>query len=444
MFGQAQGGGVVSAADQYGFIIVVPSSGRCWDVQSNKTWTRDGGGDSHAIRQMVKHAIATLQRQPGSCLCDGRLVWRHDDGAPARPLPRCLQSRLGDGGHAGRVPRYERVRQRRRVQRRVRRRLGHAHRARVGKHRSHVGPGLHGTSPARAAVSRRRRHDHQVREPHRSDQGMDECSGRRYEPDVDEYGRAAGDPPGDAAAVAEFVRPRGARRIHVDRRRSRPVRCAVQGRIRHPLPGSRQDGSHRSRDRAVWQRCRRGRWRRGRWAGLVGGGTAAAETGAAPAAAAALEMPADWRAGRAEAEAALAEAAAPAEAAAAAERWRTGTRRQSRKWWQCNGRQRQWRRGRFRVWRCQRNRRRTDQAGPEEAAAPPRWRYVGIANAAAQAGRRDWRCVDPEIQPDAAAPWRSGDRRTAPRRRRLVFAVAACCWRVRQRARSQGNSRRRG
>src|SRR5205807_1519369 len=43
VFGQAQGGGVVSAADQYGFIMVVPSSGRCWDVQSNKTWTRDGG-----------------------------------------------------------------------------------------------------------------------------------------------------------------------------------------------------------------------------------------------------------------------------------------------------------------------------------------------------------------------------------------------------------------
>jgi poly(hydroxyalkanoate) depolymerase family esterase len=59
VFGQAQGGGLVSAADQYGFLIVVPSSGRCWDVQSNKTWTRDGGGDSHAIRQMVRHAIAS-------------------------------------------------------------------------------------------------------------------------------------------------------------------------------------------------------------------------------------------------------------------------------------------------------------------------------------------------------------------------------------------------
>lgn len=59
VFGQAQGGGIVRAADQYGFIMVVPSSGRCWDVVSNKTRTRDGLGDSHAIRQMVKYAIDT-------------------------------------------------------------------------------------------------------------------------------------------------------------------------------------------------------------------------------------------------------------------------------------------------------------------------------------------------------------------------------------------------
>jgi len=58
VFGQAQGGGLVSAADQYGFIMVVPSSGRCWDVESNKAWTRDGGGDSHAIKQMVTYAIS--------------------------------------------------------------------------------------------------------------------------------------------------------------------------------------------------------------------------------------------------------------------------------------------------------------------------------------------------------------------------------------------------
>jgi poly(hydroxyalkanoate) depolymerase family esterase len=57
VFGQASGGGIVKAADQYGFIMVVPSSGRCWDIVSDKTRKRDGGGDSHAIVQMVRYAI---------------------------------------------------------------------------------------------------------------------------------------------------------------------------------------------------------------------------------------------------------------------------------------------------------------------------------------------------------------------------------------------------
>ena len=61
VFGQAQGGGIVKAADQYGFIMVVPSSGRCWDIVSDKTHTRDGGGDSHAIRQMVTYALGKYQ-----------------------------------------------------------------------------------------------------------------------------------------------------------------------------------------------------------------------------------------------------------------------------------------------------------------------------------------------------------------------------------------------
>src|SRR5690606_7194142 len=40
VFDQARGGGVVGAADQYGFIMVVPSSGRCWDVVSDQSRTR--------------------------------------------------------------------------------------------------------------------------------------------------------------------------------------------------------------------------------------------------------------------------------------------------------------------------------------------------------------------------------------------------------------------
>lgn len=57
VFGQAQGGGLIKAADQYGFILVVPSSGRCWDIVSDKTRKRDGNGDSHAIKQMVTYAL---------------------------------------------------------------------------------------------------------------------------------------------------------------------------------------------------------------------------------------------------------------------------------------------------------------------------------------------------------------------------------------------------
>lgn len=64
VFGQAQGGGIVKAADQYGFIIVAPSSGRCWDIVSSKTRTRDGGGDTHAIKQMVLYAIQKYKGNP--------------------------------------------------------------------------------------------------------------------------------------------------------------------------------------------------------------------------------------------------------------------------------------------------------------------------------------------------------------------------------------------
>lgn len=63
VFGQAQGGGLVKAADQYGFIMVFPQaanpdgSGRCWDVGSSRSLKRDGGGDTQAIAQMVSYTI---------------------------------------------------------------------------------------------------------------------------------------------------------------------------------------------------------------------------------------------------------------------------------------------------------------------------------------------------------------------------------------------------
>ena len=60
-----QAGGLKMAADQYGFIIVVPQSNpsslRCWTTDSTQVWTRDKGGDSNAIKQMVVYALSKYQ-----------------------------------------------------------------------------------------------------------------------------------------------------------------------------------------------------------------------------------------------------------------------------------------------------------------------------------------------------------------------------------------------
>ena len=61
VFVEAQAGGIVAAADQYGFIMVVPQNPDCWDVSSTATLTHDGGGHTQGIAQMVKYAINTYQ-----------------------------------------------------------------------------------------------------------------------------------------------------------------------------------------------------------------------------------------------------------------------------------------------------------------------------------------------------------------------------------------------
>jgi acetylxylan esterase len=58
VFGEAQGGGIVAAADKYGFVMIFPqTSNNCWDVGSTKSLTHDGGGDTQAIAEMVKYSI---------------------------------------------------------------------------------------------------------------------------------------------------------------------------------------------------------------------------------------------------------------------------------------------------------------------------------------------------------------------------------------------------
>ncbi|KAF2453968.1 Alpha/Beta hydrolase protein [Lineolata rhizophorae] len=54
-------------SDAGGYITVWPSSpnqGTCWDVSSTQTLTRDGGGDSTAIANMIKYALDTYGGDP--------------------------------------------------------------------------------------------------------------------------------------------------------------------------------------------------------------------------------------------------------------------------------------------------------------------------------------------------------------------------------------------
>jgi poly(hydroxyalkanoate) depolymerase family esterase len=72
VFGEAQGGGIVAAADKYGFIMIFPqTSNNCWDVGSTKSLTHDGGGDTQAIAQMVSYALTKHSANPNRVYAAG-------------------------------------------------------------------------------------------------------------------------------------------------------------------------------------------------------------------------------------------------------------------------------------------------------------------------------------------------------------------------------------
>ena len=56
----------VAAADKLGFIMIFPEATghNCWDVGSAKSLKHDGGGDTQAIAQMVKYALAKYKGDP--------------------------------------------------------------------------------------------------------------------------------------------------------------------------------------------------------------------------------------------------------------------------------------------------------------------------------------------------------------------------------------------
>jgi len=58
IFAQAKSGGMVAAADQYGFIMLVPqTTNNCWDVGTPPSLTHNGGGDTKAIVDQVNYTI---------------------------------------------------------------------------------------------------------------------------------------------------------------------------------------------------------------------------------------------------------------------------------------------------------------------------------------------------------------------------------------------------
>ncbi len=72
VFGEAKTGGIVAAADQYGFILVLPqTSNNCWDVGSTASLTHDGGGDTQAVAEQVKYALTKHSANPNRVYITG-------------------------------------------------------------------------------------------------------------------------------------------------------------------------------------------------------------------------------------------------------------------------------------------------------------------------------------------------------------------------------------
>src|SRR5690606_37539996 len=57
-YGQALDGGMVEAADEHGFILVLPQTSRnCWDVATEPALTHGSASDTRAIVSQVEYAI---------------------------------------------------------------------------------------------------------------------------------------------------------------------------------------------------------------------------------------------------------------------------------------------------------------------------------------------------------------------------------------------------
>jgi poly(hydroxyalkanoate) depolymerase family esterase len=65
---------IKAAADANGFILILPDTNpmqNCWDVGSTKALTHDGGGDTHAVAQMVRYALKQYNGDPARVYAHG-------------------------------------------------------------------------------------------------------------------------------------------------------------------------------------------------------------------------------------------------------------------------------------------------------------------------------------------------------------------------------------
>ena len=149
VFAEAQAGGIVAAADQYGFIMVVPQNPDCWDVSSTATLTHDGGGHTQGIAQMVKYAINTYHANSNRVYVTGTSCGGEMTEALLAVYPDIFKAGAAFSGEAvggAWTP-------------------SDAYRAGMGKHRSRLLPGICGTPSPRPALAWHGGWHHQLQQP---------------------------------------------------------------------------------------------------------------------------------------------------------------------------------------------------------------------------------------------------------------------------------------
>ena len=144
-------------ADAQGFILILPDNpgNNCWAVGTTQGLTHDGGGDTHALAQMIQYALRQYNADPARVYIMGGSGGAMHRASHAGHLPQPHQGRLGARGRCGGMLGGWLQRQQS-VEQQLRGRQHEQDGAAVGRPRSRHVPGLHRTPTAHSALSRRR------------------------------------------------------------------------------------------------------------------------------------------------------------------------------------------------------------------------------------------------------------------------------------------------